>query len=104
MRWFRCFMGLRGYKSENASSLNVATIQGTHIVSNRKMQSKQQKACVCSCNIELPDSFCNLSIDEIKREEMRRKKLPESQLLVTKSFKEKQAKATRKRQEKLSSD
>ncbi|GJV00990.1 activating signal cointegrator 1 complex subunit 3 [Tanacetum coccineum] len=26
------------------------------------------------CNIELPDSFCNLSIDEIKREaEMRRK-------------------------------
>ncbi|GKE27814.1 exocyst complex component SEC15B, partial [Tanacetum coccineum] len=36
-------MGLRGYKSKNASSVNVATIQGTHTVSNRKMQSRLGK-------------------------------------------------------------
>ncbi|PWA54322.1 plant UBX domain-containing protein 2 [Artemisia annua] len=54
-----------------------------------------------AAKIELPDSFYNLSIDEVKREaEMRRKKLAESQLLVPKSFKEKQAKAARKRYEK----
>lgn len=49
-------------------------------------------------NIDLPDSFYNLSIDEIKREaELRRKKLAESQLLVPKSFKEKQAGSARKK-------
>nr|GEZ33064.1 plant UBX domain-containing protein 2 [Tanacetum cinerariifolium] len=54
-----------------------------------------------AAKIELPDSFYNLSIDEVKREaELRRKKLAESQLLVPKSFKEKQAKAARKRHEK----
>ncbi|KAK1416032.1 hypothetical protein QVD17_31820 [Tagetes erecta] len=54
-----------------------------------------------AAKIELPDSFYNLSIDEVKREaESRRKKLAESQLLVPKSFKEKQAKAARKRHEK----
>ncbi|XP_076924627.1 plant UBX domain-containing protein 2-like [Bidens hawaiensis] len=54
-----------------------------------------------AAKIELPDSFYNLSIDEVKREaESRRKKLAESQLLVPKSYKEKQAKAARKRYEK----
>lgn len=54
-----------------------------------------------AAKIELPDSFYNLSIEEVKREaEMRRKKLAESQLLVPKSYKEKQAKAARKRHEK----
>ncbi|XP_076921671.1 plant UBX domain-containing protein 2-like [Bidens hawaiensis] len=54
-----------------------------------------------AAKIELPDSFYNLSIDEVKREaELRRKKLAESQLLVPKSYKEKQAKAARKRHEK----
>ena len=54
-----------------------------------------------AAKIELPDSFYNLSVDEVEREaEMRRKKLAESQLLVPKSFKEKQAKAARKRYEK----
>lgn len=51
-----------------------------------------------AAKIELPDSFYRLSIDEVKREaEMRRKKLAESQLLIPKSYKEKQAKAARKR-------
>ncbi|KAI3730680.1 hypothetical protein L1987_61853 [Smallanthus sonchifolius] len=51
-----------------------------------------------AAKIELPDSFYKLSIDEVKKEaELRRKKLAESQLLVPKSYKEKQAKASRKR-------
>ncbi|OWM67814.1 plant UBX domain-containing protein 2 [Punica granatum] len=51
-----------------------------------------------AARIELPDSFYNLSAEEVRREaEMRRKKNAESQLLIPKSFKEKQAKAARKR-------
>uniref|UniRef100_A0A7N0TC58 UBX domain-containing protein n=1 Tax=Kalanchoe fedtschenkoi TaxID=63787 RepID=A0A7N0TC58_KALFE len=51
-----------------------------------------------AAKIELPDSFYRLSSDEVRREaEMRRKKLAESQLLIPKSYKEKQAKAARKR-------
>ncbi|KAL4637907.1 hypothetical protein ACB092_03G111900 [Castanea dentata] len=51
-----------------------------------------------AAKIELPDSFYNLSLEEIKREaEMRKKKMAESQLLIPKSFKEKQAKAARRR-------
>lgn len=51
-----------------------------------------------AAKIELPDSFYKLSVDEVKREaDARRKKIAESQLLVPKSFKEKQAKAARKR-------
>lgn len=49
-------------------------------------------------NIELPDSFYKLSIGELKREaDMRKKKIEESQLLIPKSYREKQAKAARKR-------
>ncbi|KAK6931624.1 PUB domain [Dillenia turbinata] len=48
--------------------------------------------------IELPNSFYSLSIDEVRREaESRKKKIAESQLLIPKSLKEKQAKAARKR-------
>ncbi|KAH0924050.1 hypothetical protein HID58_024068 [Brassica napus] len=48
--------------------------------------------------IEVPDSFYSLSADEIKREaDLRRKKIAESQLLIPRSYKEKQAKAARKR-------
>lgn len=48
--------------------------------------------------IELPDSFYNLSIDEVKREaELRRKKIADSQLLIPKSLKEKQAKDARRK-------
>ncbi|CAM8945536.1 unnamed protein product [Rhodiola kirilowii] len=51
-----------------------------------------------AAKIELPDSFYRLSADEVKREaDMRRKKLAESQLLIPKSYKEKQAKAARRR-------
>ncbi|TYK07945.1 plant UBX domain-containing protein 2 [Cucumis melo var. makuwa] len=49
-------------------------------------------------NIELPDSFYTLSVEEVKREAiMRKKKIAESQLLVPKSYKEKQAKAARRK-------
>ncbi|KAL3830743.1 hypothetical protein ACJIZ3_019545 [Penstemon smallii] len=51
-----------------------------------------------AAKIELPDSFYNLSAEELKREaDTRRKKLEESKLLIPKSYKEKQAKAARKK-------
>jgi len=51
-----------------------------------------------AARIELPDSFYNLSLEEVRREaEMRRKKMAESQLLIPKSYKEKQAQAARRR-------
>ncbi|XVE85463.1 hypothetical protein DITRI_Ditri17bG0092700 [Diplodiscus trichospermus] len=51
-----------------------------------------------AAQIKLPDSFYNLTAEELKREaEMRKKKIAESQLLIPKSYKEKQAKAARRR-------
>ncbi|KAI3946468.1 hypothetical protein MKX01_017684 [Papaver californicum] len=51
-----------------------------------------------AAKIELPDSFYKLSMGEIKAEaDMRKKKLTESQLLVPKSFREKQANDARKK-------
>ncbi|CDP00832.1 unnamed protein product [Coffea canephora] len=51
-----------------------------------------------AAKIELPDSFYNLSREELKREaDMRKKKIGESQLLIPRSYMEKQAKAARKR-------
>lgn len=51
-----------------------------------------------AAKIELPDSFYNLSSEELKREaEMRKKKIADSQLLIPKSYKEKQAKAARRK-------
>ncbi|KAK1315186.1 hypothetical protein QJS10_CPA06g02222 [Acorus calamus] len=48
--------------------------------------------------IDLPDSFYNRSSEELRKEaELRRKKIAESQLLIPKSYKERQAKAYRKR-------
>ncbi|KAK7398885.1 hypothetical protein VNO78_10059 [Psophocarpus tetragonolobus] len=51
-----------------------------------------------AAKIKLPDSFYNLSPEEVRREaELRRKKIADSQLLIPKSLKEKQAKSSRKR-------
>ncbi|PPD83968.1 hypothetical protein GOBAR_DD19102 [Gossypium barbadense] len=51
-----------------------------------------------AAKIELPDSFYNLSSEELKTEaEMRKKKIADSQLLIPKSYKEKQAKAARRK-------
>ncbi|KAJ8565269.1 hypothetical protein K7X08_007845 [Anisodus acutangulus] len=51
-----------------------------------------------AAKIVLPDSFFNLSSEELRREaEMKRKKLEESKLLIPKSYREKQAKAARKK-------
>ncbi|KAI9168714.1 hypothetical protein LWI28_000982 [Acer negundo] len=51
-----------------------------------------------AARIQLPDSFYNLSIAELKREaESRKKKIDESQLLIPKSYREKQAQAAKKR-------
>ena len=54
-----------------------------------------------AAKIELPDSFYNLSADEIKREaSLRKKKLEDSQLLIPKSYREKQALAAKKKYKK----
>ncbi|MQL74190.1 hypothetical protein Taro_006551, partial [Colocasia esculenta] len=51
-----------------------------------------------AAKIDLPDSFYNLSAEELKREaELRKKKIAESQILIPKSYKEKQMMASRKR-------
>lgn len=53
---------------------------------------------MAAARIELPESFYNRSAEEVRREaEMRRKKLADSQLLIPKSYKEKQALALKKR-------
>lgn len=51
-----------------------------------------------AARIEIPDSFFNLSSEEVKREaQIRKKRIEESKLLIPKSYREKQAKAARKR-------
>jgi UBX domain-containing protein 6 len=53
---------------------------------------------MAAARIVLPDSFYNLSAEEVRKEaEMRRKKLADSQLLIPKSYKEKRALAAKKR-------
>jgi hypothetical protein len=54
-----------------------------------------------AAKIVLPASFYNLTPEELKREaDMKKKKIAESQLLIPKSYKEKQAKAARRRYKK----
>ncbi|GLJ46755.1 hypothetical protein SUGI_0986020 [Cryptomeria japonica] len=51
-----------------------------------------------AAKIELPDSFFQLTATELKREaDSRKKKIEDSQLLIPKSFREKQIKTARKR-------
>ncbi|KAL0921575.1 hypothetical protein M5K25_008661 [Dendrobium thyrsiflorum] len=51
-----------------------------------------------AAKIDLPDSFYNLSIEELRREaDARKKKIADSQLLIPRSYKEKQAMAARKK-------
>ncbi|CAN4089594.1 unnamed protein product [Withania somnifera] len=51
-----------------------------------------------AAKIVLPDSFFNLTSEELRREaEMKRKKLEDSKLLIPKSYREKQAKAAKER-------
>ncbi|XP_061990021.1 plant UBX domain-containing protein 2 [Rosa rugosa] len=51
-----------------------------------------------AAKIELPESFYSLSAMELKREaEARKKKIDDSQMLIPKSYREKQAKAAKKR-------
>ncbi|WOL20096.1 hypothetical protein Cni_G28898 [Canna indica] len=51
-----------------------------------------------AAKIDLPDSFYNISASELKREaDLRKKKLADSQLLIPKSYREKQAMAARRK-------
>ncbi|KAM7271052.1 hypothetical protein ACFE04_030266 [Oxalis oulophora] len=65
---------------------------------NRQMKVFFSVSESVAARIQLPDSFYQLSVDEIKREaDLRKKKMADSQLLIPKSLKEKQAKAAKKR-------
>ncbi|WVZ24632.1 hypothetical protein V8G54_003176 [Vigna mungo] len=87
-------------KREDSASANSAQ---TSVKIERKPVDRQVKVFFAvpesvAAKIELPDSFYSLSSEEVRREaELRRKKLADSQLLIPKSLKEKQAKASRKR-------
>ncbi|XP_031493090.1 plant UBX domain-containing protein 2 [Nymphaea colorata] len=51
-----------------------------------------------AAKIDLPDSFYNVTAEELKKEvDLRKKKIAESQLLIPKSYKEKQAKLAKKK-------
>lgn len=90
-------------KKENSSSVTSALAEE---VSEPKKVDRQVRVFFSvpenvAAKIELPASFYNLSLEEIKREaDMRKKKIAESQLLIPKSYKEKQAKAGRRRYKK----
>ncbi|MBA0738625.1 hypothetical protein Gogos_011957 [Gossypium gossypioides] len=87
-------------KSENISPAappeKEATVESKKI--DRKIRVFFSVPESVAAKIELPDSFYNLSSEELKREaEMRKKKIADSQLLIPKSYKEKQAKAARRK-------
>ncbi|TYH84159.1 hypothetical protein ES332_D02G180000v1 [Gossypium tomentosum] len=87
-------------KSENisptASPEKEETVESKKI--DRKIRVFFSVPESVAAKIELPDSFYNLSSEELKREaEMRKKKIADSQLLIPKSYKEKQAKAARRK-------
>ncbi|KAB2041651.1 hypothetical protein ES319_D02G162500v1 [Gossypium barbadense] len=87
-------------KSENisptASPEKEETVESKKI--DRKIRVFFSVPESVAAKIELPDSFYNLSSEELKTEaEMRKKKIADSQLLIPKSYKEKQAKAARRK-------
>ncbi|XP_077241099.1 plant UBX domain-containing protein 2 [Tasmannia lanceolata] len=83
--------------SLEASSTEVAPVEQNKVV-DRMVRVFFSVPESVAAKIELPDSFYNISAEELKREaDLRRKKIAESQLLIPKSYKEKQAKAARRR-------
>ncbi|MED6180513.1 hypothetical protein PIB30_011030 [Stylosanthes scabra] len=89
--------------SPKTENLAAPSAEKTDAKVERKPVDRQVKVFFAvpesvAVKIELPDSFYKLSVEEVRREaESRRKKIEESQLLIPKSYKEKQAKAAKKR-------
>lgn len=94
---------LKPQKEEKPASVALAEKPETNAQLEKKKVDRQIRVFFSvpesvAAKIELPDSFYNLSAEEVKREaELRKKKIAESQLLIPKSYKEKQAKAARKK-------
>lgn len=89
-------------QQQKPSTATMATTQADELVEPKKVDRQIRVFFAVpeniAANIELPDSFYNLSVEEVKREAiMRKQKIAESQLLVPKSYKEKQAKAARRK-------
>ncbi|TQD73299.1 hypothetical protein C1H46_041172 [Malus baccata] len=83
-------------------SASIASLKVDEPVEPRKVDRQTRVFFSVSesvaARIEVPASFYNLSATELKREaEMRKKKIEDSQMLIPKSFKEKQAKAAKRR-------
>lgn len=94
---------LERWKSQDSNPTSAETL-GTVVESSDEQKINRQVRVFfpvpenVAARIDLPDSFYNLSSQEIKREaELRKKKIDESQLLIPKSYREKQAVAARKK-------
>ncbi|CAL1381725.1 unnamed protein product [Linum trigynum] len=87
-------------KEDEDTKPSVATVEEKQRIEQTKID-RQIKVFFAvpenvAARIELPESFYSLSASELKREaDMRKKKLAESQLLIPKSYREKQAKTAR---------
>ncbi|XP_068662702.1 plant UBX domain-containing protein 2 isoform X1 [Aristolochia californica] len=92
---------LENKKQENSPLVDSVTLENR--VQQKKVVDRQVRVFFSvpesvAAKIDLPDSFYNLSAEELKREaELKRKKIADSQLLIPKSYKEKQAKAARRK-------
>ncbi|EXC26995.1 UBX domain-containing protein 6 [Morus notabilis] len=90
-----CDYKKRALRSSNSHKLSLISARSGLETKTKVFFSVPENV---AAKIELPDSFYNLSLEEVKREaEMRKKKLADSQLLIPKSYKEKQAKAAKRR-------
>ncbi|XP_008803481.1 plant UBX domain-containing protein 2 isoform X2 [Phoenix dactylifera] len=95
---------LESWKSEDSNPTSAETL-GTVVESSDRQKKIDRQVRVffpvpenVAARIDLPDSFYNLSSQELKREaELRKKKISESQLLIPKSYREKQAVTARKK-------
>lgn len=95
---------LERWKSEDSNAASVETLATVVESPDEKKKIDRQIRVFFSvpesvaARIDLPDSFYNVSAQELKREaELRKKKIAESQLLIPKSYREKQAVAARKK-------
>ncbi|KAJ3705812.1 hypothetical protein LUZ61_009517 [Rhynchospora tenuis] len=86
-------------KEEPSKSASVeSSVPAEPVKIDRKVRVFFCVSETAAARIELPDSFYSLSAEEVRRDaEMRRKKLADSQLLIPKSYREKQALAAKRR-------
>ncbi|CAL9170328.1 plant UBX domain-containing protein 2 [Musa acuminata AAA Group] len=93
---------LESWKSEGSVPVVVSDVKTQRSIEPKKID-RQVKVFFPvpeseAARIDLPDSFYNLSSTELKREaDLRKKRLADSQLLIPKSYREKQAMAAKRK-------